>query len=46
MGNHDLVPVLSRENCDGFFYEYIQGLFSVLVWILKSHQFMCADQKL
>ena len=44
MGNHQLVPVLSRENCDGFFYGYVQeAVLSLGLDLAKSSVYACGS---
>jgi CDP-4-dehydro-6-deoxyglucose reductase len=45
MGNHQLVPVLSRENCDGFFYGYVQeAVLSLDLDLEKSSVYVCGSE--
>jgi CDP-4-dehydro-6-deoxyglucose reductase, E3 len=45
MGNHQLVPVLSRENCDGFFYGYVQeAVLSLDLDFKKSSVYVCGSE--
>ena len=45
MGNYQLVPVLSRENLDGFFYGYVQGaVLSLGLDLEKSSVYVCGSE--
>lgn len=45
MGNHKLLPVLSRENCDGFFYGYVQdAVLSLGLNLENSSVYACGSE--
>ena len=45
LGSHQLLPVLSRENCDGFFYGYVQeAVLSLGLDLEKSSVYACGSE--
>jgi CDP-4-dehydro-6-deoxyglucose reductase len=45
MGSHQLLHVLSRENCDGFFYGYVQeAVLSLGLDLEKSSVYACGSE--
>ena len=45
MGNHQLLPVLSRENCDGFSFGYVQeAVLSLDLDLKKSSVYACGSE--
>jgi CDP-4-dehydro-6-deoxyglucose reductase len=45
MGNHQLLPVLSRENCDGFFWGYVQdAVLSLGLNLENSSVYACGSE--